>query len=90
MKKQGKKQEKKFELAVFNTALAPRDVVGAGLSGHMVCQPRAMVRTGVISPGLEKVERRIQARERRMIEWQRKHEERKVGKERQATSVGID
>jgi len=82
-----KTQNKKPELAVFNTALATRNLISPVPCGQMVCRPSATVRTGVISPGFDRVERRVQAREQRRLEWERK---RKARKERERTSADID
>ncbi len=55
------------ELAVVFRPPAPGAIVRAGLAAPLACRPAATVRAGALSPGFERVELAIAARERRRV-----------------------
>jgi hypothetical protein len=86
-----KTQTKKSELSVMEHSLAPQHIVSRRI---IASQALAMVGTGVLSPGFEKVKRRMQAREKRridrhqrLVEWQRKQA---IKREQRRTPLEID
>jgi len=83
-------EQKRNDLAVVTRSLAPAALTNINLVGPIACEPQAMVKTGAISPGLEKVQRRIDAKESRRIERQLKSEERRRRLEQRRQQVDID
>lgn len=85
-----KTQERKFELAVFNTALARTDLVSQPVGGPMICTAKRSVTMERMFPQASRYEERMRNSRHSQIEGEQRRARRQAGIEIKSTQIPYD